>query len=297
MKKFYLVTNPVSGTKSGLRFASLVKNRLSTSGALFEETITKHSRHIEGLISELNLDQYDGLIIIGGDGSMHEAVNGLLKRKDNKNIPIGLIPAGSGNAFLHDLNLLNPLDAINAILNGVTTKVDVASISYNNESRFSFNIIGWGLVTNIGLTAEKMRWIGTSRYTLASIIEALKFKPQKATLVIDEKEFSSDLLFVMVCNTIHSGKGMKIAPKAKLDDGKFDLVVVHGDLSKVDVFKLLPKVFDGSHIKHPLVKYLQAKSFSILPKTNNILNIDGELCGKTPIHGKVVPKAIEVFIN
>ena len=297
MKKFYLFPNPVSGTQKGLQISKSVKSILQNSGAIIEESITNHHGHIEELIQKIDLSKYNGILIIGGDGSMHEAVNGLLNRKDKQQIPIGLIPGGSGNAFLHDLKLLDLNENIKAILNGKTKKIDLASLKFDNKSRYSFNIVGWGLVTNIGLTAEKMRRLGTSRYTLASIVEALKYKPLEATVIVDGKDLSKDVVFVMACNTIHSGKGMQIAPKAKLDDGLYDVVVVRGDISKMDIFRLLPKIFDGSHIQHPSVDYYQASSFSILPKNNTTLNIDGELIGKTPIHANVIPQALEIFIN
>ena len=91
------------------------------------------------------------------------------------------------------------------------------------------------------------------------------------------------------------GNGMKMAPNAKLNDGLLDLVLVEGNISKTRLLTVMPQLFKGTHINDSSVTYYQVPSFSLITKTNDSLNIDGELKGETPINVKVIPSAIEVF--
>ena len=121
-------------------------------------------------------------------------------------------------------------------------------------------------------------------------------KNRRAKLVIDDKTFVNDFTFIVACNSIHIGKGMKMAPYAELDDGLIDLLVVDANINRRRLFSVLPKLFDGTHVKEPEVAYYQAHSFSLFPETDDILNIDGEMVGTTPISVKMIKHAIEIFV-
>ena len=149
--------------------------------------------------------------------------------------------------------------------------------------------------TDINLIAEKMRWLGGQRYNVASLIEIIAFRQRLATLIIEGNRTVGDFGFILGCNTIHTGKGMQMAPLAQLNDGYLDLIVAH-KASRWKLFKMFPKVFSGKHIADPIVEYHQVKSFSVIPKEENILNIDGEMIGCTPIDVVVVPAAVDVLV-
>ena len=293
--KFYLIINPHSGGKNGQKLLRLVKPIFESAGielSIIETTFAGHARE---LANQLDFSGYDGFITIGGDGTIHEVVNGLLPRFDKKQIPIGVIPGGSGNSFMYDLDLLDPVKAARAIIDGNTRQIDVAEVKINHVTKYAVNIIGWGLVTDVGKKAERFRWLGESRYTFTSLIEVITQSPRYAKLLLDEKQIIDDYTFIIACNTIHTGKGMKMAPKAKLDDGLIDVVVVKYGISRFKLLSLLPKLFDGSHIENPIVEHYQVKEFSLIPVDDEILNIDGEILGSTPINVKMIPKAFTVF--
>ena len=156
-------------------------------------------------------------------------------------------------------------------------------------------MIGWGLVTVVGNKAEHFRWLGTTRYTILSVAEVFRQKNRSATLIMDNKKIEDKFTFIIACNSVHIGKGMKMAPKAKLDDGLIDLIVVKAGATRTRLLQVLPKLFNGSHINEPEVEYYQTSEFSLIPETDEILNIDGEIMGSTPIKVKMIPKAIEIF--
>jgi len=292
MKKILIVTNPHSGKKKGEKILNDILKKFKAIP--YNIIKTTHKNHPYEIANTINFDDINVICVIGGDGTMHEVINGMLSRSDNKQIPIGLIPGGTGNSFMHDLNCLNPIEAVNQIIKMEKRKIDLVKITTSNEILYSFNVAGWGMPPDINILAEKMRWLGSQRYNIASLIEIMKFKKRKCKLIINEKNISDDYSFVLCCNTIHTGKGMKIAPKAKLDDGLMDVVAVK-KTNRLKLLKLFPKIFSGNHVNDPVVKYHQVKAISINPDINSDLIIDGEVLGKTPCTMEVLGKKIDVL--
>ena len=294
--KFILTVNPHGGTKQGPLLLKKVKPIFDAAGMELFIIDTTFAGHAQELANQLDLSDYDGFIGIGGDGTLHEITNGMLSRHDGKKIPIGIIPGGSGNSYMHDLQLTDPLKAAKAIINGNIRSLDTAKVEVNHVIKYANNMVGWGLVTDVGNKAEHFRWMGTNRYTILSVMEVFRHKSRSATLIMDDKKIEDEFTFIIACNSMHVGKGMKMAPKARLDDGLIDLIVIRAGASRTRLLQVLPKLFDGSHINEPEVEYYQTSKFSLIPETDEILNIDGEIMGSTPIKVKMIPKAFEMFV-
>ena len=295
MKKYYLLVNPKGGHKKGLEIYEKVKHVFTNADTNVTVLHTEYAGHAFDFANTLDFVGYDGLCAIGGDGTMYELINGMLKRDDNHKIPIGLITGGTGNSFMYDVDCLDPLDAAKRIVQHKLRPLDIAKVNANGELFYSFNIIGWGLATDAGKLAEKLRWLGGVRYDVASIIEVLKGKDRIATLTLDEEVIKENFIFIIGCNTIHTGKAMKMAPLAQLNDGKIDLIIVR-KTSRINLLKLFPKLFSGDHIKSPLVEYRQVQNFSISLEETNDLTIDGEIIGTTPLDVQMVPKMVNVLV-
>jgi len=295
MKKYYLLVNPKGGHKRGLEIYEKVKHIFSSAGTNITVLHTEYAGHAFDFAKTLDFVGYDGLCAIGGDGTMYELINGMLKRDDNHKIPIGLITGGTGNSFMYDVDCLDPIDAAKRIVQHKLRPLDIAKVNANGELFYSFNIIGWGLATDAGKLAEKLRWLGGVRYDVASIIEVLKGKDRIATLTLDKEVIKENFIFIIGCNTIHTGKAMKMAPLAQLNDGKIDLIIVR-KTSRINLLKLFPKLFSGDHIKSPLVEYRQVENFSISLEETNDLTIDGEIIGTTPLNVQMIPKMVNVLV-
>ena len=295
MKKYYLLVNPKGGHKRGLEIYEKVKHIFSSAGTNITVLHTEYAGHAFDFANTLDFVGYDGLCAIGGDGTMYEIINGMLKREDKQKIPIGLITGGTGNSFMYDVDCLDPVDAAKRIVQHNLRPLDIAKVNANGDLFYSFNIIGWGLATDAGKLAEKLRWLGGIRYDVASIIEVLKGKDRIATLTLDKEVIKENFIFIIGCNTIHTGKAMKMAPLAQLNDGKIDLIIVR-KTSRINLLKLFPKLFSGDHIKSPLVEYRQVENFSISLEETNDLTIDGEIIGTTPLDVQMIPKMINVLV-
>lgn len=295
MPKYYFIINPMSGHKKGHAILESAKKIFEKANVALDIDISTHKNHPYELAKKKNLDDIDAICIAGGDGTFHEVINGMLSRPDQKRLPLGFIPAGTGNSLMHDMDCLDPIQAVRNIIAHKMGKIDVFEINANGEKIYSFNILGWGIPVSINTLAEKMRWIGGQRYNIASIIEVIKNQTRQVKFVIDGKPIEGEYGFFLVCNTKYTGNGMKMAPDAEINDGYLDVLIAK-KISRLKLLSLFAKVFSGKHIHDPAIEYYRAKEFSIITSRQDPLIIDGQNVGYTPVHAKLLSKQLEIFI-
>lgn len=295
-KKVLIIYNPVSGTKSNKAMISQLLNYYKLNNINYFLLKTEYKNHAKEFCANNSLAEYDDLIVCGGDGTFNEVINGVVINK-NKKIPrLGFLPGGTGNSFMHDLNAVEPNKAINKIIKNNSDTLDILKLTYNNKTIYSFNIVGWGLVTDILILAEKMRFLKSIRYNVASLFYILTAKGKKIKFIIDNnKIYNEKYLFILICNTIHTGKGMKAAPKAKFNDGQLDIVSVKSQISFFQLIKLFTKIFTGKHIHSPFVNYINAQTINLIPENNEVLNVDGDAKGGTPVKIEILKNKLSII--
>ena len=296
VRKILLVVNPTGGVRNGLEILKNIKPIFEAGGIELEIIETKYAGHAKDIAKAMEIEKFESLCLVGGDGTMHESVNGMYTREDNKRIPIGLIPAGTGNSLMHDFNCLDPNIAAKWIIKGYTKKIDLAEISMEHKLVYAFNIIGWGMITDINLRAEGVRWMGENRYTYSALMEIMSHKLRHAKLSFEDKNYDEKFTFILGSLTKFTGSAMKMAPKAKLDDGLIDILIVR-DATRTQMLNLFPKIFTGDHINSDILEYRQVDSYSIIPDEHDPLNLDGETIGSTPINVKVLRESLEVYTS
>lgn len=291
-----LVVNPTGGIRNGLRILKTIKPLFDNGGIELEIVETKYAGHAKDVAKAMDIDKFEGLCLVGGDGTMHEAINGMYSRLDEKKIPIGLIPAGTGNSLMHDMDCLDPSEATSWIIKGYTKKIDLAQINMEHKVVYAFNIIGYGMITDINLRAEGVRWMGDNRYTYAALMEIMGHKLRHAKLTFNGKTYDEKFTFILGSLTQFTGSSMRMGPKAKLDDGLIDISIVR-DVSRKQMINLFPKIFTGDHIYSDILEYKQVDGYSIVPDEHDPLNCDGETIGSTPIEVKVLGEELEIFVS
>ena len=296
IRKILLLVNPTGGVRNGLQILENIKPIFEAGGIELEIIETKYAGHAKDIARAMEIDKFESLCLVGGDGTMHEAINGMYTRKDGKKIPIGLIPAGTGNSLMHDLNCLEPTVAAKWIIKGYTKKIDLAEIKMEHKVVYGFNIIGWGMITDINTRAAGVRWMGENRYTYAALMEVMSHKQRHAKLSFEGKTYDEKFTFILGSMTKFTGSAMKMGPKAKLDDGLIDISILRNATRK-QLLNLFPKIFTGEHIYSDLVEYRQVDSYSIIPDKHDPLNIDGETIGSTPINLKVLRESLEIYVS
>lgn len=284
-----VIANPVAGGGRAAR-------RLLELEGSFASPIQVHEtggpRDAERLARELDLEAAPGLIVVGGDGTVHEVVQGLFAREDGARPPLGVLPAGTGDALARDLGLSDPVSALTA-LGGPTRAIDLAEVTLDGEKVFCFSVIGWGAFARINRRAERYRWARGRRYDLAALLELLTPGAVRPAGARRQGRAEQPLLGV-VCLTRHTGKGMRMAPGAELDDGLADLVEIDRS-GRLRLVRLLSQVFDGSHVRSPLVHVERVSQLEVDLDPDSYVILDGEAVPARHLSLRIRPRALSLF--
>jgi sphingosine kinase len=293
-QRIVVVVNPRGGTRRGLAILDQVKPVFAGAAAQLDVRVTEHSGHAREIAKTLAPGCCDALCVIGGDGTIHEVADGLMQRGEPARVPLGFIPAGSGNTMHQHLGCNDPIEAAQRILTGRTCALDVARVTTGGQVIHCVDIVGWGGVADINIVAEKLRVLGPPRYAVAALWHILKARRRPARLVLDGQAIDDEFLFVIGCNTKFTGKGMRLAPRAEIGDGKIDVVVLRR-ATRLQMLRLFTRVFDGSHLSLGCVEYHQVSSFAIESQGHETLDLDGEIRGTAPVRVEMMPAALRVF--
>ena len=297
MKNALLIVNPFSGKKKGERIAAEISNKLGERGIASKVFVSTRVSTMEQFLQGRPLKDFDFVGLVGGDGTMHTFLNAALRLYEQIPVPVALFPGGTGNAFNFDIGCNTIEETLNTIYAKKSAFIDIAEVTYGNERLWSFNIIGCGLVAEINKLAENLRWLGASRYTIASLIKLLANPSKQLAVTTDQGRFEGRFSFVLACNTRYTGKGMLMAPHAKLDDGKFDVTLVKA-CSAIKLLMLFPKIFKGQHLGADVLTYLQTSTLTVGSGLETLpTNIDGELKGHTPFSLNIQRGKVNVFMK
>ncbi len=291
-----LIVNPYAGGKNGKKTIPLIEKQLNQHKIETQIYTSLYAQHIPKIASELKIQEFDAIISVGGDGTNYHVLNGLLSQFKSKNLPpLGIIPVGSGNSFAKDLNIFTMEDGINAIVRDKPKSVDVCSFSQDKKKFYFVNLTGLGFVTDVAKTAQKFKILKDLSYLIGVFYRTLNLKSYYMELTIDGKTIEGENCFVEFCNSKFTGGDMMMAPDAKIDDGFMDIIIA-GNLTRSSLIRTLPKIFKGTHIEHPHVKYIQAKTASIKTWPKKTMLPDGEIFGATPSEINVHHKMVKYLI-
>jgi YegS/Rv2252/BmrU family lipid kinase len=294
-KRYVVIVNPASGHRRGVQVLEQVKPIFEAAGTELDVKICDRQLHAFELASELEPHRYQACCVIGGDGTIHEVVNGVMNRGTATTLPLGLIPAGTGNTLhFHQQAADNPVEAAKRILAGETGPLDVARVTMGGEIVYCVNIVGWAAVADINIWAEQLRWCGPARYALATLRYIVNPRGRRAKLILDDQVIEDEFQMVIGCNTKYTGKGMMLAPRAEINDDVIDVVVVR-HASRWEMLRLFQRVYDGSHVDMKCVEYHQVRRFAIELDDQRPLNLDGEATGSAPFVTEMLPAAMRII--
>jgi diacylglycerol kinase (ATP) len=239
------------------------------------------------------------LVAMGGDGTVHEVVNGMLQDDQpiNPNAVLGVVAAGSGSDFVKTFGL--PEDAVRACnhLEGPNLyQIDAGKVTYmapggSTDTRYFPNIAEAGLGGAVVARAARLpARLGGAKYFAAFWLTLPRFKPAGVTLQADRRSFTGKAHNVVVANCQFYGGGMKISPRSWPGDGYLDVLVMSGP--KSDSFTLLPKVYRGEHLPHKGIVEFRAKHITVESERPLQIEADGEVLGTTPATFELLPGAL-----
>lgn len=285
----------------------LLSNVLRDRGVSFEEVFTTHRYHAVELVIYALKRGFRNFISVGGDGTLHEIVNGIFYQKEVPvdEITIAVLPAGSANDWTRMYRI--PKDygkAVETILEGRVVCQDVAKVEYlqsgvRNE-RYMVNVAGVGLDANIchrcNLAKNKGR-SGDMAYVKAAFKALVGRISNPAKVVVDGRNFFTGRMFSVGLGIgKYSGGGMMQVPDAVADDGLLNLMVAR-KVSKIKFILLFRQLFKGTIYSFREVTHCAASRVSIITRRPDRVEIDGEVVGTTPVTLEVVPRALRVIVG
>jgi len=316
VKKVVVIYNPVSGGKKGKKLTEqIVVPTFKAAGVEVVPIPTERAGHAVELGETVDLAGVDALCALGGDGTLADVLNGYMRRPAGAAVPLGFIPGGTGNTFLHDVmgRKQKGGDAVRAavavIVGGLTRKVDLSRLELvGNDGkplvRYSMNILTAGMGVDINAKAETRRWMGPARYSVTQTLEILKMvfgrKPTPCTFTVDGVVRDIDLFVICVMNNKHTGASIRVAPRAQLDDKLIDVMYTPKPMNVGHALKLDGMIKNGGqHVNHRLVAYEHASETLELTAPAGQppikLMIDGDILGVTPLKMTVEPHAFTLL--
>jgi YegS/Rv2252/BmrU family lipid kinase len=263
---------------------------------------TRGKKHAITLAKEATKNGFDHLIAVGGDGTLNEVINGMLKiKKPNHEYPtIGLLPYGSANDFARTAQISNSIEKLIELIQTKTIQeIDLGKISihHTKETRYFINIAGIGLGPEVVLSLEQSSSVlGPSfNYFMHIVKKFLSYEKKEMSCKSSNWQWKGKLLQMAVANGKFFGNAINIAPDAQLDDGLFQ-VVIFGELSIWHYLKNLGKLKNGVKIKHTEVHYHYGKELLLESMDSCAIEADGEYVGLAPASVSILPKAIRFLI-
>jgi diacylglycerol kinase (ATP) len=283
VKKLKVIVNPNAGVKKGASNLAICKKVWEAKGIEVIVVHTTHAGHAREIGRDEDLTGIDALVAIGGDGTLHETINGFLSRDTPSDVALGFIPGGSGNSIMAHFGTWDIKEAAERISNGETNRMDINTVTTCGETVVSVNLIAFGLVGTSGVLAEDYRCLGPARYNivalwkiLTGISEATKCELQDETgktLMIED-----NLTTLYLNKTQHFGKGLRAAPFAKMGNGLMELYGLRsGTVTRGGQIAVLQQLPAGAHQSNPAILYKQCSKCVVTLPGAGVFNVDGEV--------------------
>jgi len=295
------LVNPASANGStGRRWPELAR-RASLAGLEGDTLFSERPGHLGELAAEAARAGARLLVVVGGDGSVNEVVNGLAGIDDAP--AIALVPRGTGWDFSRSFGIPREIEAAAAVaLDGDTRELDLGSVSFRAwdgseaSSRFA-NVASAGMSGAIAQRANETTKAlgGKLSYLWATVAVFARWSATELRVTVEGETRTGRMSDVIVANARYFGGGMQVCPDADPADGLFDVLTI-GDLTKRDFALTMPKLYRGTHLPHPKAELRRGSVVTIESDTPVPVELDGEQPGTTPARFEVVPRALRLRV-
>lgn len=301
-----VIINPKSGKKKFRQQLKYLFQTLRHNQISFHYKITEFAGHATVLSRHFAESGFANFLVVGGDGTISEVINGLLSAKipTTQHLKVALIPRGTGNDWGRFWGLTRNYEhSIDVFLKGVSCHIDVGKAEYNMEGdaqiRFFINSIGFGLDAAVCRNTNIMkRYVGSHSvlYFFALIAAVFTFRPRKASISTDNKTITGSMFTMNIANGCYSGGGMKQNPHALPYDGLFDAMLVNKPMF-TDIIKAIPLIFNGRILEVPAIQPFQSKVVTLKNDRNSIFEADGIVFNySSPVRISILENAIQMII-
>jgi diacylglycerol kinase (ATP) len=297
-----VIVNPAAGAGKTAKKWPQIMSLLRSLELDFEHDITEAPGHAIEL-AKLAVDKgYEMVVSVGGDGTIHEIVNGLHEAGGNSNVAVGIVNTGTGADYIRTIGVPRRYkEACQCLLSSGRRTVDLGVVEYTRDGqrkkRLFVNFAGIGFDAEVvKATTEKFKALGDMPSYLMGLFSTLmSYKNRHVSIIVDGEHGERRICTVMLNNGRYGGGGMLPAPNADPGDGFFDLVIID-DITKPDLIMSLPRIYKGTHLTHPKVTLMRAREVEIRPTLTSAVQADGELLGEAPACFSVLPAALSIVV-
>jgi diacylglycerol kinase (ATP) len=287
-RRLAFLVNPTSGRGRLAGSADAVAARLATGGYDVTSMVGADAAESAALARSAVAEGYDALVVMGGDGMVHLALQAVMGSATT----LGVVATGTGNDVSRALGIAprKPVPAADVVVAGHTRRIDVARVG----ATYFATVLAAGFDSLVNERANTMTWPkGQMRYNLATLAELRVFRPLSYTLELDGVPQSCEAMLVAVGNCPSYGGGLRMCEGAEIDDGLLDVVIIK-PISKLQLVKVYPRLFRGTHVTHPAYVHHRVRTVTVAAD-GIVAYADGERLGPLPVTVEVVPSAVSVF--
>jgi YegS/Rv2252/BmrU family lipid kinase len=288
------VLNP--GARDAAKARARASAALSTAGIESEVRVSESPEHLRELVAGASRAGADGVIAIGGDGTVSMVADALLAGRPQEPPLLGILPAGSGCDFIRTFGIPQDIEAAARHLTGDATYLADAAVVEGSFGRRHFvnaadlGVLGAAVKRAEGLT----RRLGNARYLAAFWLVLPGFRRTRVRVVTERRTVEADALAIVLANGQFFGTNLNIAPKATLVDGVLDVQVF--SCSRLQAIPIVRKARHGLHLRHPAVTRFSAADIEITTHRPWPIEVDGDYLGETPVRVRVLPGALRIKI-
>ena len=286
-----LIANPSSGRERAADLAQAIAADLRHAYSGLEVLFTTGDGDAEKASAQAVADGCTTIFVAGGDGTVNEAVNGVVGAGALEQVRFGIVPLGTGNDFAAALGIPTDVEsALETLGRGRELRVDLGRVN----GRTFLNTSGGGYIAevSVNVTTQLKTIAGRLAYLIGGAQALLEYEPVRATVHAQpgDLRLGLGLYAFAVCNSRLIGGGRLIAPEALIDDGLLDVCLIES-MTAVEFVALARKVANGDHVDDPRVRYIQAATVSLEFEREIHINTDGEVLSATRCDYSVLPKA------
>ncbi len=302
--EWFVIVNPNAGKRKGEKDWLEIAAALAEAGIAYTNVFTEHRNHAVLLARKYIENGYRNIIVVGGDGTLNEVVNGIFTQSHipANEITLGMIPVGTGNDWCRMFNIPGDYkQAVKLITKNKIFVQDTGTIKYiSNEgkeiTRYFINMAGMGFDALVAQKTNKQKDLGKSNplsYVVNIFSSLFSYTVTKVTILVDSEKIVSDIFSMSVGICQYNGGGMKQAPGALPDDGLFDMTIIR-PIGKFKIIRNIIKLFDGSFTRMPEVSTYRSSKIIIHSEPPMYMEADGESLGHTPFVFNIIPQSLNV---
>jgi diacylglycerol kinase (ATP) len=296
---FIAIVNPAAGGGRSAQLAGAEISRLKDAGLRIDAIASTGPGHASALANEAYRQGYRRFLAVGGDGTAHEIINGIFSREEPvEQVELGFLPLGTGNSFLRDFTKNGAESSFEALKAGRKRTVDLLKLRHAGGTLYSFNLLSVGFTADVGAITNRMfKPFGHLGYLLGVFVKVVQLnrRPFKMRCDEDEEWDERRCLFLTFNNSKYTGGTMLIAPKADPSDGLIEYVR-WGPIGRLGLIRMLPRLYDGTHIEHPLASRRGVKRVEFALDEPVDVMVDGEIVTLDCQVLEILPGAMDVYV-